>query len=71
MTSSQRTQGYELDICPHSDDTYIHAWHGLPHTGCGGSHLPLDEAKVQAKPDLGKPEETQLPAWRGRWNFLR
>lgn len=31
--------------CPHSERLgYVHAWHGLPHWNCRGSHLPPEQA---------------------------
>jgi hypothetical protein len=46
----------DLDFCPHSSPAHQHRWHGLPVSGCGGSHLNAYEAKRAAKP-FGPNEE--------------
>jgi hypothetical protein len=52
-------QPNELDMCPHSDATYHHRWHGLPVKGCGGSHLAEDDARRLAK--LFDPNDEKYP----------
>jgi hypothetical protein len=58
----------DLDFCPHSPLTHQHRWHGLPVSGCGGSHLTPDEAKAAAKP-FGPNDEKYPSSLSGSFYF--